>query len=62
MQIDIKYNRPVHKPKKHDKQCLHNIIISKPSITYFKKKLWKDYIELPLSHDKEAIGFKGFSS
>ncbi len=52
----------MHKPKKHDNECLHNIIILKPSITYFKKKLWKDYIELPLSHDKEAIGFKGFSS
>ena len=47
--IDEKYNRPVHKPKKHDKQCLHNIIIPKPSITSSKKKLEKGFIELPFS-------------
>jgi len=51
MQIDGKYNRPVHKPKKHDKQYLHNIIIPKPSITSSKKKLSEGYIELPLSRE-----------
>jgi len=37
--IDGKYNRPVHMPKKHKSNCLHNIIIPKQSITSSKKKL-----------------------
>ena len=47
--IDNEYNRPVHMPKKHDANRLHNIIIPKESITSSKKKLRKGYIELPLS-------------
>ena len=47
--IDGKYDRKVHKPKKHDTGRLHNIIIQKQSITSSKKKLEEGYIELPLS-------------
>ena len=49
--IDGKYNRPVHMPKKHKPNSLHNIIIPKPSITSSKKKLKEGYIELPLSRE-----------
>ena len=51
MQIDGKYNRPVHMPKKHKPNCLHNIIIPKPSITSSKNKFSEGYIELPLSRE-----------
>ena len=47
--IDGKYDRKVNKPKKHDTDRLHNIIIQKHSITSSKKKLEEGYIELPLS-------------
>ena len=49
--MDGKYDRPVHKPKKHEINCLHNIIIPKQSITSSKKKLNEGYIELPLSRE-----------
>ena len=49
--IEGKYDRSVHKPKKHHNGCLHNIIIPKPSITSSKKKLREGYIELPLSRE-----------
>ncbi|RAP50029.1 MAG: hypothetical protein BZ138_07015, partial [Methanosphaera sp. rholeuAM270] len=48
--IDGKYDRPVHRPKKHDNR-LHNIIIPQQSINSSKKKLKKGYIELPLSRN-----------
>ena len=47
--IDGKYDRKVNKPKKHDTDRLHNIIIPQNSITSSKKKLEEGYIELPLS-------------
>ena len=37
--IDENYKCKVNKPGKHDDKCLHNIIISKTSITSSKKKL-----------------------
>jgi hypothetical protein len=46
--IDQKYNRSLHKPKKHDKARLSNIIIPGQSITCSKKKLSEGYIELHL--------------
>ena len=49
--IDKKYERKVNKPKKHDDDRLHNIIIPKESITSSKKKLEAGYIELPLSRE-----------
>jgi hypothetical protein len=49
--IDQKYNRSLHKPKKHDKARLSNIIIPGQSITCSKKKLSEGYIELPLSRE-----------
>ena len=47
--IDGNYDRKVNKPKKHDTDRLHNIIIPQNSITSSKKKLEEGYIELPLS-------------
>lgn len=47
--IDGKFDRPLNKPKKHDDNRLHNIIIPSESITSSKKKLREGYIELPLS-------------
>ena len=49
--IDQKYNRSLHKPKKHDNTRLSNIIIPGQSITCSKKKLSEGYIELPLSRE-----------
>ncbi len=46
--IDNEFDREVNGPKKHDNR-LHNIIISKESITSSKKKLAEGFIELPLS-------------
>ena len=51
-QIDKKYDRLIHKPRKRDSgKCLHNIIIPKQSITSSKKKLGEGFIELPLSRE-----------
>ena len=41
----------MNEPKKHDDDCLHNIIILQGSITSSKKKLAEGYIELPLSRE-----------
>ena len=49
--IDQEYDRPVNEPKKHEIDCLSNIIIPGQSITCSKKKLGKGYIELPLSRE-----------
>ena len=49
--IDHEYDRPVNGPKKHEIDCLSNIIIPGQSITCSMKKLGKGYIELPLSRE-----------
>ena len=48
--IDGKYDKPVHRPKKHDNR-LQNLIIPRQSITSSKKKLAMGYIDLPLSRN-----------
>lgn len=49
--IDGDYKLRVNPPRKHDVDCLHNIIIPQGSITSSKKKLDAGYIELPLSRE-----------
>ena len=41
--IDGKYDKPVHRPKKHDNR-LQNLIIPRQSITSSKKKRARGYI------------------
>ena len=49
--IDGDYKLRVNPSRKHDTDCLHNIIIPQGSITSSKKKLDAGYIELPLSRE-----------
>ena len=51
MKVDGEFDRCLNEPKKHDDDCLHNIIIPRGFITSSKKKLAEGYIELPLSRE-----------